>query len=106
MEPISSLNKLNPYSNPLPPSCVGPTASGMKERSPSQTLVKVCPLTLLTEKETQHKSCTSSVCIQCLTEDLKDTTSQITLRNCSKDVKGDVSIYMILVKIISADSCC
>ena len=50
MEPISSLNKLSPTQT-LFHHHVGPIASGMKERAPSQTLVKVCPLTLLTEKE-------------------------------------------------------
>ena len=50
MEPISSLNKLSPTQT-LFQHHVGPIASGMKERAPSQTLVKVCPLTLLTEKE-------------------------------------------------------
>ena len=81
MEPISSLNKLNPTQT-LFHHHGGPTASGMKERSPSQTLVKVCPLTLLIEKEKHnikvvHQVYVFSVLLRTLGHNLSDNPEEL-----------------------------
>ena len=68
---------------------------------------------VLTEKNAQHVSCELSFIWGKMRTIAWETASQITLRNCSKEVAGEVSIYVILVKEdtcnqahILAEVCC
>ena len=51
-----------------------------------------------TEKNARRESCELCIIWDKMRTIVWETASQIALRNCSKEVRGKVSIYVILVK--------